>query len=124
MALPIMRCLPHCPMAPATGLGVLQTGPWLEVNAGMTGLTPSTLLPGLARACAVGGVQQGKRCLSTSVLPAVTVCDNSGNMLTKSKYFSTCLLAHLVTLFMQIASLFPLALQLQGKREKQENLIT
>lgn len=112
MALPVMRCLPHCPMAPAAGLGVLQTGPWLEVNAGMTGLTPSTLLPGLARACAVGGVQQGKRCLSTSVLPAVTVCDNSGNMLTKSKYFSTCLLAHLVTLFMQIASLFPLALQL------------
>uniref|UniRef100_A0A8V0ZW93 Tropomodulin 2 n=1 Tax=Gallus gallus TaxID=9031 RepID=A0A8V0ZW93_CHICK len=82
-----MRCLPHCPMAPATGLGVLQTGPWLEVNAGMTGLTPSTLLPGLARACAVGGVQQGKRCLSTSVLPAVTVCDNSGNMLTKRKIF-------------------------------------
>lgn len=118
------RCLPHCPLAPASGLGVLPARPWLEASAGMAGLTLSTLLPGLVRLCAAGGVGQGKRCLPKPVLPAVTVCDNSGNMLPKNKYFSTCLLAHLVTLFVQIASLFPLALQLQRKREKQENLIT
>lgn len=118
------QCLPHCPLAPASGLGVLPARPWLEASAGMAGLTLSTLLPGLVRLCAAGGVGQGKRCLPKPVLPAVTVCDNSGNMLPKNKCFSACLLAHLVTLFVQIASLFPLALQLQRKREKQENLIT
>lgn len=68
----------------------------------------------------MGEVFRRKRikCLSKEVLPITAVSNSLGNTLTKNKYFSTCLLAHLAMLFMQTVSLLALVLQLQEEKGK------